>query len=145
MTGRILMSEIINKEDKPVDGDLLCEQGKEKIFKGGGWVESGRLCVDSDSGNTYQTISEDGLSIGLSSDIELPQPDGGGAGRLTCCRYILGAPFGSVRLYNSCAGCKTVTISYGSGDIRDYSVQGNSHYDVILVHPNSQLAGERDC
>lgn len=128
------------------EGALICSNGRELRCSGAGWQETGYSCLASSDEESYQTIADDGFSSSVSGEQRSSTSNTSAlSSLLQCCRYVLGAPFGSVRVYNSCSSCKIVTISFGNGVVQKHQVMGNNYTDVHLVDGNSQLVGEQDC
>lgn len=128
------------------EGALICSNGRELRCSGGGWQETGYSCLTSSDEQSYQKIADDGLSSGVSGEEPSNFTNSSALpSLLQCCKYVLGAPFGSVRVYNSCPSCKVVTISFGNGVVQKHQVMGNDYKDVYLVDGNSQLVGEQAC
>lgn len=119
------------------EGSLICSNGRELKCIGGAWQETGYSCSSkNDDPMHYTRFAADGLS---STEVSAASP------LLQCVQYVIGAPYGQIRLYNSCSTCKLVTISWSDGQIQRERVQANSHKDIPNRAQASQLVGEQNC
>lgn len=119
------------------EGSLICSNGWELRCSGGAWNETGYICSSkNETLRDYIRFSSDGLSSAEVSAAFLP---------VSCVQYVIGAPYGWLRLYNSCSTCKSVTISWSDGQIQREQVQATSHKDIPNRAQASQLVGEQDC
>lgn len=121
------------------EGALICSNGRELKCSGGSWHETGYSCLLlAEKEDQYVRLSADGLSTGEIAGTPTPA-------LLPCIKYVLGAPYGHVRLYNSCDQCKIVTISWSDGQIQRERMNGNSHKDIPHRAQASQIIGEQNC
>jgi hypothetical protein len=121
------------------EGSLICSNGRELKCSGGAWQETGYACtlLSEVNATEYIQISSDGRTITSVAD--------GQNFLLPCVKFVVGAPYGKVRLFNECGGCKEAAISWSDGLIQHVQVGGFSAVDIPLRAQASQIVGERDC
>lgn len=123
------------------EGALICVNGRELKCSGGDWQETGYGCGNmSENPSAYYKIGENGVSTLTRSDsAELLNSEVG------CVKYTIGAPYGMLRLYNSCASCKTATIAWSDGQVTRHKVSANNYVDIPNRAQASQIVGTQDC
>lgn len=126
------------------EGALVCANGRELRCTGDVWQETGYICLMNDNDMEYQKISSDGK---IFSDSTSPELAGTSVAAVTmgCCSWILGAPTGYARLYNTCPSCKVVSVDHTNGNVERVTVSGDSYVDVRRLESNTKIIGERDC